>query len=131
MTVRFLGVEEVIGIHARQLSEFGGGEGIRDQGLLASAIAQPEASFAGEYLHQDLYEMAAAYLFHLVQNHPFVDGNKRVGLLAALVFLGTNGVVIEESSAKLYELTLAVAEGRADKEQIASVLRSCVESAGS
>jgi death-on-curing protein len=79
VTVRFLGVEEVIGIHARQLSEFGGGEGIRDQGLLASAIAQPEASFAGEYLHQDLYEMAAAYLFHLVQNHPFVDGNKRVG----------------------------------------------------
>lgn len=131
MTIRFLGVEEVIGIHARQLNEFGGGEGIRDAGLLASAIAQPEASFAGEYLHHDLYEMAAAYLFHLVQNHPFVDGNKRVGLLSSLVFLGVNGVVIEGSSAELYDLTLAVAEGRADKEQIAAVLRSCVESHGS
>src|SRR5947208_1858403 len=83
----FLTLHEVLGIHANQIELYGGSLGIRDQGLLEAALAQPEATFGGDYLHHDIYEMAAAYLFHLVQNHPFIDGNKRVGTVAATVVL--------------------------------------------
>ena len=80
----FITEEEVYVIHSDQLNRYGGSAGIRDQGLLQSALAQPGASFGGKWLHGDLYEMASAYLFSLVMNHPFVDGNKRVGGMAAL-----------------------------------------------
>jgi death-on-curing protein len=83
----FLTVEDVLELHARSLDRFGGGEGIRDRGLLESAVAAPQAGFGGQFAHSDLYEMAAAYAFHIAQNQPFVDGNKRAGLGAALVFL--------------------------------------------
>ena len=129
MTPEFLTVEDVVEIHALQLERFGGSAGVRDQGLLESAVAQPQMTFGGELVHADLFAMAAAYLFHLVQGHAFVDGNKRVGLLAALVFLDINGIPIERDSETLYELTLAVAEGRADKEEVAGVLRRVAEGA--
>lgn len=90
--------------------------------MLESAVAQAQASFAGELVHQGLFEMAAAYLFHIVSNHPFVDGNKRAGLLAALVFLEINGIAIERPSEELFELTMAVAEGRASKREAAATL---------
>ncbi|RME65178.1 MAG: type II toxin-antitoxin system death-on-curing family toxin [Caldilineae bacterium] len=128
MTPEFLTVEDVVEIHALQLERFGGSAGIRDQGLLESAVAQPQMTFGGQFVHADLFAMAAAYLFHLVQGHAFVDGNKRVGLLAALVFLDINGISIERESETLYELTLAVAEGRTDKEEVAGVLRRVAES---
>ena len=128
MTPEFLTVEDVLEIHALQVERFGGSVGVRDQGLLESAVAQPQMTFGGEFVHADLFAMAAAYLFHLVQGHAFVDGNKRVGLLAALVFLDINGISIERESETLYELTLAVAEGRAGKEEVASVLRRVAES---
>ena len=80
----FLTLDEVIAIHQDQIQRYGGSGGLRDMGLLQSALAMPRAGFGGEYVHSDLYEMAAAYLFHLATNHPFVDGNKRV---AADVFL--------------------------------------------
>ena len=83
----FLTVEDVLQIHDEQLSAYGGATGIRDQGLLESAVAMPQASFGGAYLHEDLPHMAAAYAFHIAQNQPFLDGNKRTGLVAALVFL--------------------------------------------
>ena len=86
----FLDVDDIIELHASQLELFGGGAGLRDQGLLESAVAQPQASFGGHLAHDGLFAMAAAYLFHLVSNHPFVDGNKRIGLIAALVFLDLN-----------------------------------------
>ncbi len=111
MNPRFLSVEEVLKLHARQLARYGGGEGIRDQGLLESAVAQPCASFGGAWMHPTLTEMAGAYVFHIVSNHPFVDGNKRAGLLAALTFLWINGVTVRGQSERLYDLTMAIAQG--------------------
>lgn len=119
----FLDIEEVLEIHALQLADFGGLEGVRDQGLLESALEQPRATAFGEFLHSDLFEMAAAYLFHIVKNHAFMDGNKRTALLSALVFLDINGVSLDREDDRLYELTLASAEGRVDKRMIAEQLR--------
>jgi death-on-curing family protein len=96
--IEFLTVEVVIALHQRQLERFGGGAGLRDRGLVESAVAQPQASFGGTYVHEGLFAMAAAYLFHIVSNHPFVDGNKRAGLLAAQVFLDLNGITLEHDS---------------------------------
>jgi death-on-curing protein len=118
----FLDVEDVLEVHADQLEVFGGGAGLRDRGLLESAVAQPQASFGGAFAHNGLFAMAAAYLFHIVQNHPFVDGNKRVGLLAAIVFLDVNGISIAHPSDALYELTMGVAEGRIQTAAIAAEL---------
>jgi death-on-curing protein len=126
----FLDVDEVIELHASQLELFGGGAGLRDQGLLESAVAQPQASFGGHLAHDGLFAMAAAYLFHLVSNHPFVDGNKRIGLIAALVFLDLNGVSIAHPSEALYELTMGVAEGRIDKAAVAAELERIAKSRG-
>ncbi|MBM4377524.1 MAG: type II toxin-antitoxin system death-on-curing family toxin [Deltaproteobacteria bacterium] len=97
MPIDFLTFEDVLGGHALQIERFGGTHGLRDEALLESALAQPSSSFGGEYLHADLFEMAAAYLFHVVKNPPFVDGDKRVGLAAALVFLEVNGIGNEPS----------------------------------
>jgi death-on-curing protein len=121
--VTFLTVADVLELHALQLERFGGGAGIRSLPLLESAVAQPEASFGGAYLHADAFEMAAAYLFHIVPNHPFVDGNKRAGLLAALVFLDLNGHRLATADARLYELTMNEAAGSADKIAAAALLR--------
>jgi death-on-curing protein len=121
-------VEDVIDIHAGSLRRYGGAPGIRDRGLLESAVAQPYASFGGELIRDDLFAMAAAYLFHIVKNHPFVDGNKRAGLLTALVFLDLNGVSLVERSESLYDLTVAVAEGHCDTDGIARTLRSLLQS---
>jgi death-on-curing protein len=81
----FLSLDDVLESHAEQIATYGGSDGIRDLNLLQSALAQPMATFDGSHLHADLFEMASAYLFHIELNHPFVDGNKRVGLEAALV----------------------------------------------
>jgi death-on-curing protein len=120
----FLTVEDALDLLEIQLRLFGGLQGLRDRGLLESALAMPQATFGGEYLHADLFEMAAAYLYHLVLDHPVVDGNKRVGLHAAYVFLRLNGwdMVVDPSS--LYDLVIGVAEGRVDKTAIASVFRA-------
>lgn len=124
----FLTVEHVLALHQRQLQRFGGGDGIRELGLLESAVAQPCASVAGAFLHTNLFEMAAAYLFHICSNHPFVDGNKRVGLLAALTFLHLNGIRLLEESEALHALTMGVAEGRFDKTAIAAELERLARS---
>lgn len=129
--MRFLSVEEVLEIHASQLARFGGGSGVRSPDLLESAVAQAEATFASEYLHADVFEMAAAYLFHIVQNHPFVDGNKRAGLLSALVFLDLNGKTIRFPDERLYEVTIAVANGEARKQQAAKLFREAAEGTSS
>ena len=123
MSPEFLRVDEVLRIHEDQIERYGGDGAIRDPGLLLSAVAMPRASFGGEALHRDLFEIAAAYLFHLAQNHPFVDGNKRTATAAALVFLDMNGVEIEADEDALVELVLAVARGEADKARIAEFFR--------
>ena len=122
-TPRFLTLSEVLTILRDQIARYGGDFGVRDVGLVSSALAVPRATFEGKHLHADLYEMAAAYAFHLSQNHPFVDGNKRVALAAALAFLDLNGVTITDPDDRLYPLMMSVASGRTEKPEIASVLR--------
>ena len=123
MGIAFLTLVDVLEIHADQIALYGGDPGVRDQGLLESALAQPQASVDGQLLHADLFEMAAVYLFHIVQNHPFIDGNKRAGLIAALVFLDDNGVEIEAARGELYDLMITVAKGDLEKDKIAEFFR--------
>lgn len=120
----FLNLAEVLEIHSDQVERYGGDTGLRDLGLLQSALAMPAAGFGGRYLHSDLYAMAAAYLVHLVQNHPFVDGNKRTGAVAAIVFLSLNGVELEADEVQLEELVLSVAQGKVGKDAVAEFIRN-------
>ncbi len=124
MAIRFLDLDRTLRLHCSLLEHYGGTEGIRDAGLLQSALAQPQAGIGGEYLHGDIYEMAAAYLYHIVQNHPFLDGNKRVGSAAAIVFLALNDVQIENDEEGLVKLTISVATGQAGKVEIAEFFRT-------
>lgn len=119
----FLTLDEALAIHAHQIARYGGGLGVRDQGLLESALAMPAATFGSEYLHPSLPEQAAAYLFHLVKNHPFVDGNKRVGLACSLAFLRLNGVRVSTTNDDLVDMVMGVAEGRRSKADVAVFLR--------
>jgi len=123
-TPLFLDIEQVMRLHASMVERYGGTEGTRDVGLLQSAVAMPQMAYGGEYLHADVFEMAAAYLYHIVQNHPFIDGNKRTGAAAAIIFLAMNGIEIEADEDGLVELTLAVAEGKASKREIADFFKS-------
>ena len=120
----FLTLDDILESHLNQIDTYGGCHGIRDVGLLESAIAQPEASFGGQYLHADIFEMAAAYLYHLVMNHPFVDGNKRVGLEAALIFLEINNENLNCSDEELVDLVLKTTAGQVGKREIAEFFRS-------
>ena len=122
----FLDLDHILRLHCSLLDHYGGTEGIRDLGLLQSAIAMPQMSYDGQYLHRDIFEMAAAYLYHITQNHPFLDGNKRTGAAAAIVFLALNDIQIDNDEAGLVELTLAVATGQAGKSEIADFFRSKV-----
>lgn len=88
----FVDVESVVAIHAVLIERFGGTLGLRDEGLLRSALAQPQATFGGVPLHEDVFEMAAAYAYHLCANHPFLDGNKRIAATVMGTFLSVNGV---------------------------------------
>lgn len=119
----FLDIERVLRIHQSVIERYGGLGGIRDVGLLHSAIAMPQTSFGGEYLHKNLFEMASAYLYHIVQNHPFHDGNKRAGAAAAIVFLALNDIALEADEEGLVNITLAVAQGHAGKVEAASFFR--------
>lgn len=119
---RFLTLEQVLELHHLQLALFGGSSGVRDQGLLESAMGNVEATFGGDYLHATTFEMAAAYLYGICRNHPFVDGNKRTAAAAALTFLDLNGIEIVATEDALYDLVIGVAEGRVPKEDVASFL---------
>jgi death-on-curing protein len=120
----FLALAEVVEIHVDQIERYGGKDGIRDIGLLSSAVAAPHATYSGEFLHTDLFDMASAYAFHISRNHPFVDGNKRTALAASLVFLELNGVSIEDRKGKLYRCMMEVAAGKLSKEEVAGLLRT-------
>jgi death-on-curing protein len=119
----FLTLDDVLSLHADQITRYGGSPLVRDVGLLESAVAMPAATFGGERLHASLEEQAAAYLFHLVKNHPFVDGNKRTGLMAMLVFLGLNGRRLEAPDDDLTDLVMGVAAGRLTKADVAVFVR--------
>ena len=124
---RFLTLEDVLRLHRDQIDRYGGSHGVRDHGLLDSALAQPQAGVGEEYVHRDLFEMAAAYLFHLVQNHPFNDGNKRIGAYAAFVFLFMNGFKVGDVEPEFEALVLGTARGEKKKPEIAEFLRkNCI-----
>ena len=99
----FLTVDDVLLLHEEQLEHYGGGTGVRDAALLDAAIGMPQQSFGGALVHEDLFAMAAAYAFHIAQNQPFIDGNKRTALAAALVFLDLNGVTVPDPNGALYQ----------------------------
>ena len=122
--IEFLELSDVMQIHVDQIANYGGSIDIRDPNLLESAIEQPRATYGGSYLHAFPFEMAAAYLFHIVMNHPFVDGNKRTGTVAALVFLEWNGIAIEAKPGEVSDLTLAVASSQKGKREIAMFFES-------
>jgi len=124
---KFLSVESVLLVHRRVIEEFGGDPGLRDRGLLESAVAMPHSSFAGEYLHSGMAEIAAAYHFHLCSNHPFVDGNKRVAVAAAELFLLVNGVELAATDKELEEMTLGVAGGKLSKEAVVEFYKNQLE----
>ena len=123
-TPLFLDLDHVIRLHHSLIEKYGGLEDVRDMGLLLSAIAMPQAAYGGEYLHRGIFEMAAAYLYHIVQNHPFLDGNKRTGAAAAIVFLAMNDIQIDNDEEGLVELTVSVATGEAGKAEAAEFFRS-------
>jgi death-on-curing protein len=120
----FLAVEEVLAIHQDQIARHGGSMGVRDMGLVESAVSTPAAAYFGEFVHKDLPEMAAAYLFYLVKNHAFIDGNKRVGAAAADVFLDMNGFELVNEEPAFSDLVLAVASGTADKQAVTAFVRA-------
>jgi death-on-curing protein len=113
--VTFLTLVEVLALHADQIHRYGGRPGIRDLSLLDSALATPAATFGARLLHTTISEMAGAYLFHIVRNHPFVDGNKRTGLMAMLTFIGLNRHRLGADPEDLLELVVGVADGRLTK----------------
>ena len=119
-----LTVDIVRQIHAEAIARFGGSDGVRDMALLESAVAAPQASFGAKSLYSDLAEVAAAYLFYLCRNHPFIDGNKRAALGACLVFLRLNGIEPKSDRPEWEELTMAVAAGALDRDQTTARLRT-------
>jgi death-on-curing protein len=125
----FLTLDEVVAIHQDQTARYGGSAVVRDWGLLRSAVATPAVTFGGQFLHPELCDMAAAYLFHIVQNHPFIDGNKRVGAVAADAFLAMNDLTLVAGQDEYAELVLSVARGETSKSAIAEFFRSRVKAA--
>jgi death-on-curing protein len=120
----FLTLDQVLRIHSHMVELFGGADGIRDLPLLESALAQPAATFGGEYLLKDIALMAAAYLFGITKNHPFIDGNKRTGAAAATVFLELNGYELQTThDEELAEITERIAASQATREELDQFFR--------
>lgn len=122
--IHFIPKEVLLVFHEDQLKKYGGTNGIRDEGLLDSALAQAESSFGGEYLHKTIFEMAAAYGFLICQNHPFYDGNKRTALIAMYIFLHRNGYKIVAKKEVLFALVMDLAKGKVAKQELAEFLES-------
>ena len=120
----FLSVDDVLLLHADTIAIDGGSHGVRDHGLLDAAVAMPRQQFGGAFLHEDLAAMAAAYLFHIAQNHPFIDGNKRAAVMSSLAFLRLNDVDLSMASQELEETTRRVASGELNKEALAQWMRA-------
>lgn len=122
----FITLQEVIDNHAEIICRYGGLDGIRDMGLLISALEMPKAAMLKKYLHPTIFDKAAAYLFHIICNHPFIDGNKRTGTATALAFLKINDIFIKigkQQTFALEELVVYTAEGKISKKQIASFFK--------
>lgn len=121
--IDFITLAEVIEIHKNQIGLYGGQEGIRDINLLSSALALLKSTFDGEYLNKNIFEMATAYTYHICQNHPFIDGNKRVALVTALLFLEFNGIDINDPKGLLYDAMMDITKGEVGKKRIEKIFR--------
>ncbi|MCW5315819.1 type II toxin-antitoxin system death-on-curing family toxin [Nostoc sp. KVJ3] len=121
-TPRFLSISQVLGIHQDEINSFGGTSGVRDEGLLDSALAQPQATFGGELLHPTIHEQAAAYLYHLAMNHPFIDGNKRTAFAVMDTFITLNGYSLNLSQEQAYNLVIQVIQKEISKEELSAFL---------
>jgi death on curing protein len=119
----FLTLDEVLALHHEQVRQFGGSAGLRDLTLLESALGSVTATFGGAFLHTTIFEMASAYLYGICRSHPFMDGNKRAAVAAALTFLRMNGIRIRASEDDFYDLVIGVAEGRVAKAAVAVFLQ--------
>jgi death-on-curing protein len=128
MDPQFLTVADALHIHRNMIDLYGGEHGVRSMDLLESALAQPQACYGGDYLHSVPFGMAAAYHYHVVRNHPFLDGNKRSGVALAIVFLDWQGVSLRSDNEGVVDITIRVAEGRATKDDVAEFLQSIVRS---
>ncbi len=116
-------MEEILRLHETRIAEYGGTLGVRDPAGLDAAVHMPQAGMGDQYFHTDVYEMAAAYLFHLVKGHPFVDGNKRVGAIAADVFLALNGIDLVVDADQYEQIVLRATTSECDKTEIAEFFR--------
>ncbi len=126
-TPKFLQIGDILEIHQILIAQFGGMPGIRDEGLLDSALSQPQATFFGELLHPTIHEQAAAYLYHIAKNHPFLDGNKRTAYGAMEAFLRLNGYNLDLSDEQTYNMVMQVAQGEMSKEALASLLEQHIQ----
>lgn len=124
--ITFLSVDDVLLLHTDTIDIDGGSHGVRDHGLLDAAVAMPRQQFGGEYLHEDVAAIAAAYMFHIAQNHPFVDGNKRAAVLSALAFLSVNGIQELPDPKDLESITFQVAAGELGKDVLTKWIRKNV-----
>ncbi len=125
-TPNFVSQSIVLRIHARQIERLGGTPGVRDEGLLESALAQPQATFGGQFLHPTISEQAAAYLYHIAMNHPFIDGNKRTAFAVTDTFLRLNGCALNLKDDRAYDLVMRVARGTMTKEELSTEFESCI-----
>jgi death on curing protein len=126
LTPKFPLLKTVLKLHDLQIQDFGGSTGVRDMGLLESALAQPSVTFGGELLHPTIASQAAAYLYHLAKNHPFIDGNKRTAFAVAEAFLNVNGYVLKLSNDEVYNLVIQVAQSDITKEALATLLEGAI-----
>ncbi len=120
----FLTIAEVVEIHKDQIEKYGGHQQIRDYKLLCSSVSAPKASWGGQYLHNEIFDMAAAYIYFISQDHPFMDGNKRTALASGLVFLELNGISIVDNDGVLYDVVMDIASGNKNKVHVGDILRS-------
>jgi len=121
-TPRFLSISQVLDIHQDEINSFGGTFAVRDEGLLDSALAQPQATFGGELLHPTIGEQAAAYLYHLAMNHPFIDGNKRTAFAVMDTFITLNGYSLNLSEEQAYNLVIQVVQRQISKEELSAFM---------
>ena len=125
--VRFLHIEIILAIHDDQIRLYGGAYGLRDAAGLDAAFHMPQAQFSGQFLHSTIFHMAAAYGFHLCQNHPFLDGNKRTAGMAMFTFLKLNGLEPVATESDYYAVMMAVASGNMTKEELADWLQTAMQ----
>lgn len=125
--IKFLTLNQIIFIHDKLLNLYGGAQGLKDINLLKSAIAQPRATFDGNFLHPSIGEMAAAYVYHLIKNHAFLDGNKRTGIFSAIVFLEKNKFSAKLSQKQFYQIAVDVAMSKISKTDLAQIFNNMLD----